>query len=519
MHLKENYLLGIDQGTTNVKANIMDEDGNVIATSSRPLTPIIPGPGMVEQNPVEWWDKACSILKEITAKAGPDVVERIRGISISSQIISMVPLAKDGTPVRNCITYQDTRSAAELDYLVSVLGRDHFAEIIGAPPSAAFLSNKILWFKKNEPALFEKTAGILQANGFLNYKLTGVMAIDLDCASRCQCLDIRTRKWSDEIGKAIGVDLNTVLPQPSNITDIIGTVTEKAAEETGLKAGTPVCAGASDAMASMYATGISRIGEVGEASGTTSLLFTGTDRPGHYDDPVVTFPCAIKGMPYLFDAPINASGAAVKWFLDTWGTQEKADAEKLGISPFEHINRISDPVKPGSEGLMFFPYLLGERAPLWNSYCRGMFIGMTLSSKREHFFRSVFEGTAYAVRHVLETVSKTSGRYPDSLRIAGGGAKSLTWCKIKASALHMPVSTLDDKSGDVPFGDVLIAGNAVGVFPDLTEAVKRVVQVKEVIDPVPEWEKAYDDLFPYYIEMYQHLDADLKRYKETVDAI
>ena len=519
MSLKENYLLGIDQGTTNVKANIMDEDGNVIATASRPNTPIIPGLNMVEQDPRQWWDNTRSILKEITAAAGRDVVDRIRGISISSQIISLVPVARDGSPVRNAITYQDTRSAAELDYLVAQLGRDHFAEIIGAPPSVAFLSNKILWYKNHEPENFEKTAWILQANGYLNFQLTGVAAIDLDCASRSQCLDVRTRTWSDELSKIMGLDLNDILPAPSSITDIIGSVTAKAAEETGLKAGTPVCAGASDAMASMYATGISRIGEVGEASGTTSLLFTGTDKPGHYYDPVVTFPCAIDGMPYLFDAPITTSGAAVKWFLDTWGTQEKADAEKLGINSFEYINRISEPVKPGSDGLMFFPYLLGERAPLWNSYAKGMFIGMTLNSKREHFFRAVFEGTAYAVRHVVETVAKTAGRYPDSLRIAGGGAKSLTWCKIKASMLHVPVSTLDDKSGDVPFGDVLIAGNAVGVFPDLTEAVKRVVSVKEVIDPVPEWEKAYDALFPYYIEMYQHLDNDLMRYKATVDAI
>jgi xylulokinase len=519
MILKENYLLGMDLGTTNIKANIMDEDGEIIATASRPNTPIMPGPGMVEQDPRQWWDNACSILKEITKEAGEEVVRRIRGISVSSQIISLVPVRKDGTPVRNAITYQDTRSADELDYIVNALGYDNYASIMGAPPSVAFLTSKLLWYRKNEPENFAKTEGLVQANGYINLKLTGNIAIDLDCASRSQCMDVKTRKWSKEIGDVIGVDLEKLMPQPVKITDIIGYVTEEAAQQTGLISGIPVCAGASDAMASMYATGISKLGEVGEASGTTSLLFTGTTKLGKYSDPVVTFPCAIDGMPYLYDAPIQTSGAAVKWFLDTWGTAEKAEAAKLGMNDFAYINKIAEEVKPGSEGIMFFPYLLGERAPLWNSYAKGMFIGMSLTSTRDQFFRAVFEGTAYAVRHVISTVSEISGIKPTALRIAGGGAKSITWCRIKASMLHVPVYTLDDKSGDVPFGDVLIAGNAVGVFPELTKTIQKIVKVKEVIDPVPEWEEAYDKLFPYYVDMYKHLDEDLKKYKKTVDSI
>lgn len=517
--IKENYLLGIDLGTTNIKANIMDEDGEIIATASRANTPILPGPNMVEQDPNEWWGNACAILKEITAAAGSEIVRRIRGISVSSQIISLVPVGRNGQPVRNAITYQDTRSAAELDYIVDTLGFENYASIMGAPPSVAFLTSKLLWYKRNEPENFAKTAGVLQANGFINFKLTGVMAIDLDCASRSQCLDVKTHKWSEEIGNAIGIDLNRILPQPSAITDIIGQVTPEAAAETGLISGIPVCAGASDAMASMYATGISRLGEVGEASGTTSLLFTGTTKLGNYSDPVVTFPCAIDGMPYLYDAPIQTSGAAVKWFMDTFGAAEKLEAEKTGKNIFALVNEFTEPLKPGSDGLMFFPYLLGERAPLWNSYAKGMFIGMSLTSKREHFYRAVFEGTAYAVRHVIGTVSELSGIKPTCLRIAGGGAKSLTWCKIKASMLHVPVYTLDDRSGDVPFGDVLIAGNAVGVFPDLTKAIQKVVKVKDVIEPIPEWEKAYDELFPFYVKMYQDLDGDLKKYKAVVDKI
>ncbi len=519
MELRENYLLGIDLGTTNIKGNIMDDAGNVIATASRPNHLIFPGPNRIEQDPREWWDNAVAILKKMTGAAGAEVVNRIRGISISSQVISLLPLAKDGSVLRNAIIYQDSRSAAEVEEISNALGFDHYVSIIGGQPSVAFLPNKLLWFKRNEPELFAKTWRILQANGYLNYKLTGAMEIDLDCAGRTQCLDISTLKWSEEIADVIGVDLNAILPQPKAVDAIIGRVTPEAAVETGLISGIPVVAGASDAMASMYATGMSQIGDAGESSGTTSLLFVSAAGMSRPDAPIVTRPCAIRTMPYIFDGPIGSSGASIKWYLDTIGQYEKNEADKLGINVYDYINQIALDVKPGSEGLLFFPYLVaGERAPLWNSHARGMFIGMTLATRRGHFIRSIFEGTAFAVRHVMSCMKEDGGQ-ANSLRITGGGSKSRTWNQIKASMLHIPVYILDEKSGDVPFGDVLIAGNAVGVFPDLTRTIQDLIKVKEIIEPVPEWEKAYDALYPYYVEMYQHLDQDLAKFKKTVDLL
>lgn len=512
----ENYLLGIDMGTTNIKGNIMDEYGNVIATASRPSHLIMPQPDYIEQDAREWWDNTCSILRETTAAAGEDVVKKIRGICISSHVISMLPLAADGTPLTNAWIWMDGRSAAEVDEITGAIGFERFVSIVGSQPSIAFLPNKILWMKKNLPELLAKTDVFLQANGYLNYRLTGVKAIDLDSASRCQCLDISTLKWSDEISAVLGVDLDNVLPQPVPVNEIIGTVTEEAACATGLISGIPVLAGCSDAMASMYATGMSSLGEAGESSGTTSLVFVGSPVQSRPDAPVSTKPCAISGMPWLFDGPISSSGASIKWYLDTFGQTEKAEAEKLGINVYDYLNQIAADVKPGADGLLFFPYMLGERAPLWNSYSRGMFIGMSLDTRREHFIRAIFEGTAFALRHVITSIQAEGGQ-ADSLRITGGGSKSRTWCKIKASMLHMPVYTLDDKSGDVPFGDVLIAGNTVGVFPDLTKKIKELIQIKEVFEPDEEWAKAYDKLYPFYLDMYRSLDADLKRFRTTVE--
>ena len=512
------YLLGMDMGTTNIKANIMDVQGNVIATASRPSHLITPGANQIEQDANEWWKNTKDIFREITASAGKEIVEKIKGICISSHMISLLPVDKAGTPVRNAIIWMDTRSDEELNYIVETLGFDHFVSIVGGQPSTAFLPGKLLWYKKHEPDAFAGTYKLLQANGFINYKLTGHMTMDLDSASRCQCLDINTLKWSDEIAQVLQMDLHALLPQPSKITDIIGTVTREAAAETGLASGIPVVAGCSDAMASMYATGLSRLGEAGESSGTTSLVFVGSPIQSRSDVPVVTKPCAIDGMPYIFDGPINASGASIKWYLDTLGASDKDAAQKLGINVYEYLNREALEVAPGSDGLLFFPYMLGERAPLWNSYARGMFIGMSLNTQHNHFVRSIFEGTAFALRHVMETIKEAGGQ-AKCLRITGGGSKSRTWSQIKASMLHMPVYILDERSGDVPFGDVLIAGTAVGVFTDLTQTIRLLIPVKEIIQPVPEWEAVYDKLYPYYLDMYQHLDDDLQRFRVTVDSL
>ena len=514
----DNYLIGMDCGTTNLKAIILGDDGTIVAEASRRSRFISPGPGMQEQDPLEWWQHTKEIFREITDKAGREIVERIRGICISSHTVSMLPLDRDGNPLRNALTVLDGRSWEELEYIVGKIGHDRFVEIVGGQPAVSFLPNKILWYKRHEPELFAKTACYLQASSYINYKLTGELTSDVDQAIRTQCLDVHSMNWSKEIGDVIGVDLDAVLPAPKLVNEIIGTVTKEAAEETGLVPGIPVAAGCSDAMAAMYATGITKLGEAGESSGTTSLVFVGSTTRGDFNAPVTTKPCPIEGMRWIYDAPIQSSGATLKWFIETLAGEERAFAEAGGKNIYTYLNELALEAMPGSKGLLFYPYILGERAPLWNDYARGMFIGMGMDMTRPEFVRSVFEGTAYALRHVIETI-RERGAEASLLRICGGGAKSRTWSQIKASMLHMPVYVLDEKSGDVPVGDALIVGHKVGVFADPAEAVERIIRVKEVLDPIPEWEKAYDEFYPYYIKMYRHLDSDLRELKESRDRI
>jgi xylulokinase len=515
---EKQYLLGIDIGTTNVKGIIMSGTGQVIASASRTNVLVFPGAGMVEQDADSWWRNVTAILQSVTRQAGSDIVKKISGISVSSQTVTMLPVDKDGRPLRNALIWMDSRSSSEVQQIIQETGYSRFVSIVGARPDVAFLPNKILWYRKHEPGLFSKTYRILQASSYINYKLTDQMTMDIDQAVRSQCMNCTSLKWSDEISHAIGVDLNSLLPVPERTESIIGTVTERAASETGLLSGVPVVAGCSDAMASLYATGLCKLGEAGESSGTSSLVFIGHDKPSLPDASVVTKPCGIQGMPYVFDAPINTSGAAIKWYQDTFGKEECSYAASRNTDPYTHMKELAAESRPGSNGILFFPYLHGERAPLWNDYARGMFIGMTLHSERKDIFRSVFEGTAFALRHVIAAIQE-SGAKVECLRITGGGAKNRIWSRIKASMLHVPVWILDEKSGDVPFGDALIAGYAAGVFQNLSQSINSLIQVKEVIQPVEEWESVYDKLYPLFTAMYSHLDDDLKELKKITESV
>jgi len=508
--MESRYVLGMDCGTTNIKAIILSDAGEIIAEASRPSRPIYPGLGMHEQNADEWWKSAADIFKDLLIQAGFEKAQKIEGICISSHTVSMLPVDKDGKPLRNALIYQDERSNNELHEILDKVGRERFIRIVGGQPSVAFLPNKILWFMKNEPQLFAKTRYILQASSYINYKLTGVFSSDLDQATRTQCLDISTMKWSDEIAEAIGVDLNGILPPLYDVDEVIGTVTREASALTGLPEGIPVLAGCSDAIAAMQATGMCRLGDVGESSGTSSLVFVGSAKQSAPDVPVVTRPCPIDGIPWIFDAPITTTGASLKWYIEKMAGEERFYCSTNELNIFNYLNELALKAEPGCGKLLYFPYLMGERAPLWNDHARGMFIGLSMTTSRSDLIRSVFEGTAFALRHVIETV-RESGGCAESLRVCGGGAKSRTWNLIKASVLNMPVYVMDETSGDVPVGDCLIVGHKLGVFPNLEEASKKIIKTKEMILPDPAWVKVYDGLYPFYISMYKHLDEDLAR--------
>ncbi len=502
------YLLGMDMGTTNMKGILFRGDGTVVASASRTYPTHFDGP-CAEQDPRDWWKAAKEIFSEIMAVLPAQERPLLRSICISSQTPTLLPVDYNGQPLRRAIIWMDKRAKSELDEILSVMGPTRYTQITGAKPDVSFLPAKLLWFRRNEPVLFRKTARILQVNAYINFLLTGQMTMDRDQASLTQCLDYRSGVWSAELANLLQVDFDRLLPAPVAANTVIGSVTPQAAVETGLPVGTPVCAGTSDAIAAMYASGISRLGEAAEISGTSSLVFAGTERLPATGSPVGAQRCTLPGVPYMYNAPISASGASVKWFLDTLGAEDRQLAAQEHIDVYTAMNREALTAKPGAGGVFFHPYLMGERAPLWNTHARGMFIGMQAGTTHADLARAVFEGTAFALRHVIFCFEQ-SGTPVTSLRVVGGGAKSETWLRIKAAVLNVPVLIPSAKTGDVPFGDALIAGQAVGAYRDLAKTMREMISIERRIDPDPDWCRVYNARYPHYLKLYEALDAPLR---------
>lgn len=507
------YLLGIDLGTTNSKGILFDQEGNAVKSHSETYKTYFTNNKWAEQNAEDWWNGIRNILFTICSDLPSNIVENIAGLCISSQTPTILPVDKNGTPLRNAIIWMDKRSENEFDELLEKIDRSEYKAIVGGEPDASFLPFKLMWLKKHEPEIFEKADKFLQASSYVNYKLTGVYSADIDQAILSQCYDVSSHKWSKKIGDIVGVDFENIFPEPVPSSTIIGHVTEEAAKQTGLVPGIPVMAGTTDGIASMCAIGISKLGQAAEIAGTSSLIFAAHKEQSPYDRPVISKVSSISGVPYVFDAPISCTGASIKWFLDTLGKNYYVQSELTGKNVFDIINEVAAKIEAGSHGVLYFPYLLGERAPLWNTHAKGMFIGMSVDTTQEDLLRAVFEGTSFAIKHVLEEM-KAAGAEINSFKIAGGGAKSKTWLEIKASVLNMDIQILDGNL-DVPFGDVLIAGNAVGIYPDMNEAMEKMIKIKEVIHPKEEWVKKYEKIYPSYISMYKALDSNLKIYESV----
>ena len=510
-----NYLLGIDIGTTNSKAILFDEDGVAVASGSGGYETHYPGPNMAEQDGDDWWSAVCSSIQQITSAFDISSHGKLAGISISSQAPSLLPVDQSGHPLRRAPIWMDRRAGKEHDMLVSKIGFNRFESIVGGRPDSFYLLSKLYWYKHNEPENFARTATVLQANGYAVFKLTGKFSIDTTHAIMTHCMDVSTMKWSSEISAVSGLNFDEILPPIYKNTDIVGTVTTEAAKETGLPAGVPVIAGTTDSIASMVGLGLTEPGMAAEVTGTSSLVYVALDKLPPTSGKLSIRPSPIPSIPYLLLGPASTTGASLKWFDLNFGQPERLEEAETGINRYQLFDRLASTADAGSGGVIYFPYMMGERAPLWNSHAKGMFIGMTLSTGRAEYVRAILEGTSFCVRHILDDAQK-SGATINHVRSSGGGSKSDIWLQIKASMLHQPIHVPDAKTGDVPFGDALLAGAAVGIYPDIGKSAKELVKIKRIIDPIPEWERRYDELYQLFINMYKHLDADLVELQRIV---
>jgi xylulokinase len=456
-------LVGLDVGTSSVKGLAIDEDGTVISVAERGYPLSTPRPGWSEQDPEDWWRASAEVLDELDAAEAA-------GIGLSGQMHGLVALDQADRPLRPAILWNDGRTQAQCDEIEERIGFERLVELTGNRALAGFTAPKLLWMAENEPNLYARIAHILLPKDYVRLKLTGEHAIDVADASGTLLFDVADRAWSDEVVRALDVDpawLPTVFESPA-----VSGVTH---------GGVPVAAGAGDQAGGALGVGV--VDQDGPASvvlGTSGVVFVALDRYQH--DPegrVHAFCHAVPNAWHAMGVMLSAAGS-LQWLRETVGGTY--DEMLAGAGEWE----------AGVEGLLFAPYLAGERTPHADPKARGAFSGLSLRHDLGALTRAVLEGVAFGLRDALDLVADMSDppRRPRAGRVSGGGARSELWLQIVASVLEMPLeATVVDEGA--AYGAALLGGVAAGVWSDPRAAVERCVKVTRVIEPRPDWAAVY----------------------------
>lgn len=500
------YLLGIDIGTYESKGVITDGAGRVIAQAVRPHDLSLPRPGWAEHDAdAVWWADFCHLSKELLARSGV-APKDIAGVGCSAIGPCMLPVDRDGRPLRPAILYGiDTRAQAEIAELNQRFGAEVMRERCGSYLSSQAVGPKILWFRRNEPELYARTAKVITSTSYLLLRLTGRVVMDYYSAGSWHpLLDLRKLKWDEEFAEAI-CPLH-MLPDLDWTAAQGGVITPEAARETGLLAGTPVAVSTIDAAAEAVSCGVVSRGDLMLMYGTTLFFIHVTQRFTPTADlwPVVY----LEQDTWAQAAGMSTTGALTRWFRDQLAQGELSQERSGGENAYAALARLAAASPPGSRGLVTLPYFSGERTPINDPQARGVIAGLTISHTRGDIYRSLLEGTAYGVRHHLEVMADT-GSQPRRLVAVGGGTKNQLWLQI--------VSDVTGKQQEVPaltvgaaYGDAFIASVAVGMHKSLAD-VRSWVQIDRVITPDPERTAAYLPYYQVYRDLYQQAKTSLHR--------
>ncbi len=474
------YLLGIDLGAGSLKATIINETGLVAGIGSCPVTTNVPHFGWSEQNPAEWWAALCMAVPAAVAAAGIAAGE-IAGIGISAGAHIPVLTDEAGRVLRPAILWNDQRSAKQAAALNASSGVMILQKSLNRANPTWTLA-MLAWLRENEPEVFANTKRLYLAKDYLRFCLTGTWETDFSDAIGALMADDGTKDWSPEICALIGWDMAS-LPPVKRPADVVGGVTEAAAQASGLAAGTPVVCGSNDTTVEFFGVGAVEAGIGAVKLATAGVLFLATDGPS-VNPPISCYPHIIEGM-YYTATGTNSCASAHRWLRDNM----------FAAGGFAEMDAMAAGVPSGAEGLLFHPYLQGERAPYWDPLLRGDFIGLTISHDRAHFARALYEGIAYSIRDILGA-ARALGLVYGTIRLMGGGARSATWRQIIADVTGLSVEVMEN--GDASFGAALVAGIGVGVFDSPAEAVKKCVRPQSGCHPDAERHKIYEAFFEVY---------------------
>lgn len=501
-----NYLLGIDVGTSGTKTVLFDDAGNTItsATSEYPLHQ--PHIGWAEQDPHDWWNAVVDTIARVIKTSGVNPSD-IKGVGLTGQMHGMVLLDESGNVLRSSIIWCDQRTQAECDQITELVGRERLFEITANPALTGFTASKVMWVKNHQPDIFKQIDKILLPKDYIRYKLTGVFATEVSDASGTQFLDVPNRRWSEELLDRLGFSMDW-MPEVYESHEISGTVSAEAARLTGLKEGTPVAGGGGDQAAGAVGNGIIQPGVISSTIGTSGVVFASMDEVKM--DPLgrtQTFCHAIPNTWHVMGVTQGA-GLSLQWLRNNFGGMEKELAVFMGIDPYVLMDKQAEKAEPGCNGLIYLPYLMGERAPHLDPYARGVFFGLTAKHDRCDMIRAVMEGVAYSLRDCLEIIRDMQVPVQE-VRASGGGGRSPLWRQMQADIFQTPIAVINSKEGPA-MGAALLAGVGAGIYKDVKEACDRAIQVVSVQDPIKENISVYEKFYEVYKSLYPAL-KDLYR--------
>ena len=494
--MSKELLLGIDIGTSACKVAAFGADGKVVAQTNRPYKVYYPDAGWAEQDPGEWWDAICAGIRQILEDKDVNAND-IAGIGVDGQSWSAIPVDKDGKVLDRTPIWMDTRARNICDRIKEQIGQDRIFEIAGNDFLPSYTTPKMLWFKENRPEVFAKTDKFLQSNSYIVYRLTGVMSQDMSQGYGIHFFDMNSLTYDEELAGELGLDTSLV-PPLYNCDAIVGKVTAAAASVTGLAEGTPVVAGGLDAACGTLGAGVYEVGQTQEQGGQAGGMSICTDHALSHKKLILS-PHVVPGK-WLLQGGTVGGGGALKWFKQEFGQ---------GLS-FDDITKEAEVIAPGSDGVVFLPYMAGERSPIWDPDAKGVFYGLSFDKSRGHMIRALLEGVAFALQHNLATAEE-AGAKAGALNAMGGSANSVLWTQIKADVTGHTIQVPASDTATT-LGAAILAGIGCGIYSNYRQAVEGTISITRIQEPEPRNHEIYKKSMKLYLELYEDLKDTFRKY-------
>ncbi len=510
--MKHRYILTIDVGTSSVKTALWTERGACIAETAQayPLNRIHPLWAEIDGN--LWWDALCQTIRQVVTTAGIDA-RQIAGIGVDGMGWTLVPVDQHGEPLHPAIIWLDRRAEAETQWLRALPEAEQLVNLVANPLDAAYITPKLLWLKNQRPEIFDAASKFLTCSGFITARLTGEMTCDYTQAYGYHFFDIAREQWDEHAAELLGISLGK-LPRLAACADIAGTLTRHAATQTGLPDGIPVLVGCLDAAVGALGAGVTRVGQTNEQGGQAGGIAVSIDRI--VVEPQLIFSHHVLPGQYLLQGG-TVGGGSLGWFRDTFAPME--------ANAFDVFSQEAARTPAGAHGLIFVPYMAGERTPLWNSRARGVFFGMSYKTTRGDMLRAVMEGCAFAVYDNIRVAAQKGARVQEYLG-SGGATASAAWCQIKADIYGKPfvvARRADGGEGGHSLGLFALTAQAIGLCDDAGACVEEMLPQRQVFEPSPARHAMYEDLFEIYLNVsrkllgeFDHLASVTEKHKQIL---